>query len=105
MAQSDARSVDTARQGAALAERVVDLYKDIYDFLEFNSDQAIDWNGNPVPAYIPVDADGNIDGRQFPPTAMGNVVGTFAQIRNLLTNQTVTEGDHLGNLNVVSVPE
>lgn len=102
MANSTARTVAVANTCSQLAEQLVDLYAKINDFLEYNSDQAIDWAAGSTPAYIPEDGDGNIDGLTFSRQAVANAIGTLAQFRNLLTNQTVSEGDHLGNLNIVS---
>lgn len=70
--------------------------------LEANSDLSIDWGGDPLPAYISEDADGNIDGLQFGRAQISNALFSLDQVRNVLTNQAVTQGDHLGNINQVA---
>lgn len=102
MANSTERTVQVATSCSVLSEQVVDLYTKINDFLEYNSDQAIDWAAGSTPAYIPEDADGNIDGLQFSRQAVANAIGSLDQLRSLMTNQAAAQGDHLGNLNVVS---
>ena len=82
------------------------LLADIRDFVEFNSDQAIDWAGDPTPSYISLDADasGNLEGRNYTPGAVANLIGSFSAIQTLVTAGTPSTGDHLGNLNVIARP-
>ena len=53
----------------------------------------------PVPDYFDLEANGNLSGRTFSPANVSNAVGSLDQIRRALTNLSVTQGDHLGNLN------
>lgn len=104
MAKSPARTVAFAQEAALLARRHRELHTDTVEFLAANSDQAIDWNGDPLPEYIPEDAAGNIDGLQFGRANVGNVINTFAQVVALLDGGTPGTGDHLGNLNQLADP-
>jgi hypothetical protein len=67
--------------------------------LEHNSDISIDWAASELPAYIAEDASGNLNGLLFDRASVANAIGSLAQFRNLMTNQAVTQGDHLGNIN------
>jgi hypothetical protein len=58
----------------------------------------------PVPDYFVLEANGNLSGRTYAPAAVSNVVGSLDQFRRLLTNLSVTQGDHLGNLNQLARP-
>ena len=104
MALASARVVATAQKIAEVSEKVRNVLAEVHQVLEFNSDQAIDWAAGSKPAYIPEDADGNIDGLQYSRTAVANAIGSLDQFRKLLTNAAVSQGDHLGNLNLVSDP-
>lgn len=106
MALTPTRVNETADAGRRIAERFLDLLADMDDFLEFNSDQAIDWAGDPTPAYIGLDNDnsGNIDGRTYSPAQVANLIGSMAAVRTLLTGGTPATGDHLANFNGVARP-
>lgn len=101
MANSTVGTVALATRIGVVAERVTDLLAEVNDILEFNSDKSIDWAAGQTPAYIPEDAAGNIDGLTFSRTQVANAIGSLDQFRRLLTNLSVTQGDHLGNLNLV----
>lgn len=92
---------DALRQ---ICEEMVKLYSRINWILEHNSDLSIDWGAAEKPAYFTEAEDGNLDTRPFTRQAIANAVGSLSQVRNLLTNQAVSQGDHLGNLNVVARP-
>lgn len=98
------RVLETADTATVLANEAGALLAKIDRFLAYNSDQAIDWNGDPLPSYITEDADGNLNGRRFSRADVSNVVFSLEQISKVLTNQTITQGDHLGNLNKLSQP-
>lgn len=85
--------IETADAIADAATRVRDAVLDLRAILAFNSNRAIDWNGDPLPSYISEDADGNLLGRKFSRAEVANAVGTLATI-----STAVTAGD-LGNLN------
>lgn len=88
-----------AERIAQLSELMSDTLTLIHEVLEHNSDLSIDWAGDPKPAYINEDAAGNIDGTTFSRAAVANAIGSLDQVRRLLTNSSVSQGDHLGNLN------
>lgn len=67
--------------------------------LEHNSDLSIDWAAASTPAYIDEDAAGNINTLTFDRTSVSNAIGSLDNVRKLMTNQVVTQGDHLGNVN------
>lgn len=102
MAQSADRTRITAASIETVCTEAVALLAKINTLLEHNSDVSIDWNGDPKPAYIDEDANGNINGLYFSRSQVSNAIFSLDQIRNTLTNQTVTQGDHLGNLNQLS---
>jgi hypothetical protein len=104
MANTAARTIATAQRVSDVAQQVLSAFMVAHELLEFNSDQAIDWAAGSLPAYIPEDAAGNIDGLQFSRQQVANALGSMTQLRNLMTNATVTEGDHLGTLNLVADP-
>lgn len=103
-----ARVNEVADAAQRIAERLLDVFADVDDFLEFQSDQAIGWTDDPRPAYISVDpgGSGNLEGRNFSPANVANLIGSLAAVRTLLTGGSLTglQGDHLGNLNVVARP-
>ena len=72
--------------------------------LEHNSDLSIDWAAGTLPAYIEEDGDGNINTLTFDRASVANAIGSLDQFRKLLTNQAVSQGDHLGNLNKLARP-
>lgn len=72
--------------------------------LEHASDLNIVWTDDPLPAYIDEDADGNINGVRFSRTDVSNAIGSLMQFRNCATNQAVSQGDHLGNINKLARP-
>jgi hypothetical protein len=59
---------------------------------------------NPVPNYIAEETNGtsNMSGLPFDRTQLSSAIGTLTQLDRMMTNQTVTQGDHLGNLNLLA---
>lgn len=59
---------------------------------------------NPVPDYITEETNGsgNISGRVYSRAEISNAVNALDQTRRLLTNQSTSQGDYLGVLNLVS---
>jgi hypothetical protein len=98
-----ARSVDgskvEAESVAQVCSELAAVLAKANVILEHNSDISIDWAAGSLPAYIVEDAVGNINGLLFDRASVANAIGSLAQFRNLLTNQAVTQGDHLGNIN------
>jgi hypothetical protein len=99
MALSADRTRITAASIESVCTEMVALLAKIDVILEHNSDVSIDWGGDPKPAYIDEDANGNINGLYFSRSQVGNAIFSLDQVRRCLTNQTITQGDHLGNLN------
>lgn len=105
MALAFLRVLETADAIKAVSDEAVRLRAKIETVLAFNSDQAIDWNGDmeepqgSKPDYIDEDADGNIDGRRYSRSDVANAVYSLLQIQNVLDNVDPAQGDHLGNLN------
>ncbi len=55
---------------------------------------------NPVPDYISEETNGtsNLSGRTYDRIQVSNAIGSFTQFDRMMTNQSVTQGDHIGNL-------
>lgn len=98
-----ALSTDVSKLEASAVETVCTelavLFAKVNTILEHNSDLSIDWAAGSLPAYIAEDPDGNIDGLRYDRTSVANAIGSLDQVRKLMTNQAVTQGDHLGNIN------
>lgn len=56
----------------------------------------------PVPDYISLEPNGNLSGRVYAPANVSNAIGSMDQFRNLLTNGVASQGDHLGNFNLLA---
>lgn len=95
-----ASEVATAVKGAC--DDLKAALKRAAEVLDTNSDLSVDWAGDPKPSYLNEDADGNLDGFKFTRAQVANAIGSLNQFRNLLTNQVATQGDHLGNLNLLA---
>jgi hypothetical protein len=89
---------------AVICEEATALLTRINWLLEHNSDLSIAWEAAQKPACIEEDAAGNMVDRRFSRQNVANAVGSLDQIRKLLTNQSVNQGDHLGNLNLMARP-
>ena len=88
-----------------VCEQITSLYNgQIAAILEHNSSQGIDWAATPLPEYITEDGAGNLSGLTYSRQAVANAIGSLAQIKNLLTGQSVSQGDHLGNLALIGRP-
>lgn len=107
MALTSIRVTEVATEVAEVARETRNLLARIHQLLEYNSDQAIDWAAGSKPAYINEDQAGNLDGFAFARGNVANAIGSLDWVRKLLTNQTMTgsQGDHLGNLNVIAKPK
>jgi len=89
---------------AVVCEEVTSLLARINWLLEHNSDLSIDWAAAQKPSYIEEDAAGNLVDRRFSRQNVANAIGSLAQIRSLLTGGAASQGDHLGNLNLMARP-
>jgi hypothetical protein len=87
-----------------ICTEMTSLLARIEHILEHNSDLSIDWGGDPKPDYIAEDADGNIDGLLYSRAEVSNAIFSLEQVQKTLTNQAITQGDHLGNLNKLARP-
>lgn len=88
------------------AEKLLEAYATIADVLQHNSNMAIDWAAGEEPAYLPADTDGsgNLTGCDFSRQQIANAIGSLDQLRRLLENQSISQGDHRGNLNLIARP-
>jgi hypothetical protein len=69
----------TAAATASMSRRVLDLLKDVDQFLKENQTFAIDWgNAQKPPPKLEVDADNNIQGFHFSAARVSNAIGTLA---------------------------
>lgn len=87
-----------------IANDLATVYSKAVQFLEHNSDVIIDWSAGGTPAYISEEANGNILGKDYTRQQVANLIGTLSQLKNLMSNAAVTQGDHLGNLNLIAKP-
>jgi hypothetical protein len=92
------RAQELATFAAELCTDAKTLLTGITSFLQSNTAFAIDWANETKPANLNEDIDGNLDGLHFSRTEMANVINSLSQIKLLLTGQSVSTGDHLGNL-------
>lgn len=99
MANSIAKSRVEAASVEVVCTQMAVLLAKVRTLLDHNSDQAIDWAAQSPPDYIDEDTDGNINGLAFSRQAVANAIGSLDQFRRLMENESVTQGDHLGNIN------
>lgn len=106
MALTYNRVQQVATAAAQLSNQMAELLGDVNRFLEYNTDQAIDWAAGSLPAYIEESAEGNLSGYAYSRQAVANAIGSLDWFRKLLTNQSMSgsQGDHLGNLNQLADP-
>ena len=104
MALSHQRVVETAKAAEQVCSEATALLTKIKYFLALNSDIAIDWGAGSTPSYITEDVNGNISGVLFSRAQVSNAVFSLDQLRAVLENEQVTQGDHLGNINQLSSP-
>lgn len=102
MALTHNKVLEVADECLDVCDQLKAAYQRAKLFLETNSDLAIDWAGDPKPSYINEDSAGNVDGRGFTRAQVANVIGSIDNFRKLMENATVTQGDHLGNVNQVA---
>jgi hypothetical protein len=98
MPMAYARANEIARELRDTADEARALLSRIDQILDVNSAAAINWTADPKPAFLTEDADGNLDGLVFSRTDLSNAIFSLDQIRKVLRNQAVSQGDHLGNL-------
>ena len=102
MALTHTRVSEMATSIKKACDNVKSSYQELLEVLATNSDLAIDWAGDPKPAYINEDADGNLDGFLFTRSQISNVINSLDQVKKLLENTSASQGDHLGNVNHIS---
>jgi hypothetical protein len=109
MALNNDRVRETAVAIRAMAERATVLLRDIEYLLRYNSNQSIEWNAAQKPDYIDEEETGagagNLNGLPFTRANVSNAIFSLSQIQLALTNQATSQGDHIGNLNVLSSPK
>jgi uncharacterized iron-regulated protein len=99
MAMTSSRAYQVAKRGKDVANRLKSLRRDLTDFLEYNTKQAIDWAASQKPAYLEEDADGNLAGQDFSRAAMSNLIGTAAAINDILS------AGHIDNIDAVAASD
>jgi hypothetical protein len=98
MAITHTRAKEVATFAVDLSNEIKTLLWRIESFLKHNSANSIDWVANPRPDFLNEDVNGNLDGLHFSRLDLGNAIGSIDNIRKTLRNESVTQGDHLGNL-------
>jgi hypothetical protein len=97
MALSAQHVTDMATQAIAVGQEAASLYYKAKQILQHNTDQGIDWAGEPVPQYITdaLGVNGNIDGKKCTPAQVSTLMYALSQL--------VAWGDagHLGTIHVV----
>jgi hypothetical protein len=86
----------------SLSKRWRSLFVDVTDFVKNNTVQSINWGSPPSLVTNDLDVNGNINGYAFTPAQMSNVIGSFAQLLNLVNNAAVSQGDHASNIYAVA---
>lgn len=99
MALTHARASEVATFCKAISDEGKRLLYRTKEFLDTNSDLAIDWAADPKPSYLNEDVDGNLDGFGFTRDQVSNAIGSIDNIRKAFENEVVSQGDHIGNLN------
>ena len=102
MALSHQRVLEVANHCETICNEAKALHYRVTEFLTTNSNLSIDWAAGTKPAYINEDVSGNLDGQKFTRQQIANVVGSLNNLRALLANEAVTQGDHLGNINQIA---
>lgn len=87
-----------------VCEETSKLYARINWVLEHNSDMSIDWGAAEKPAYFDEAVNGDLDSRPFSRLEVSNAIFSLENVRKTLTNQAITQGDHLGNINKIARP-
>ena len=104
MALENARVSATADAVADVSSQMATLLHTLKQLLTFNSNNSIGWTTDPKPDYIDENAAGNLTGKQYSRADVSNAIFSLDQVNRCLTNQTITTGDHLGNLNKLARP-
>lgn len=99
------RVTEVGNQVKSVAEDAKSLYLRLVEVLETNSDLTIDWGAGSTPTYINEQADGNLDSFNFTRQQVANAIGTLDSIRNLFEGNAPSQGDHLGNMNLIADAE
>lgn len=102
MALTYQRAKEVAAHAKAVATLVKRAHRDATVLLATNSDLAIDWGAQEKPDYIDENEDGTMQDFLFSRQQVANLIGSLDQFVKLLDNQSVTQGDHLGNINQVA---
>lgn len=99
MALQHDRIIEVADAWQRHAEKVQELHSEALELLALNSNLAIDWGAGEKPSYIDEEVNGNLSGRTFSRQQVANAIFSIQQTVNVLANQAVVQGDHLGNIN------
>lgn len=102
MATTYDRATDLINEIKATCNDVRALKARIDALIPLNQATAIDWGAQSKPAVLNEDASGNLDGFKFSRQDVANVIYSLLQLQNTLTNQSVAQGDHNGNVQKVA---
>lgn len=102
MALSYLRVIEATNEAKDCVDDVKAAFLKCQAFLTTNSNLAIDWGAGSTPEYIQEDESGNLAGFKFSRQAVSNIIGSLDSFVKLMTAQTPSTGDHLGNINVVA---
>ena len=109
MALNSRRTLEMADDIERACNIVKEALTHIERVLQTNSDLAIDWAGDPKPEYIVEDDPvvsgdrGNLSGKNYDRIEVSNSLFSLQQVSNVLNDQTISTGDHIGNINKVAL--
>ena len=98
MALTHSRAIKAAKFAEDLADELKRVYWRTQEFLSHNNALSIAWAADPKPVYLNEDSNTNLDGVDFTRAQLSNMIGTLDQFRRLMENKSITQGDHLGNI-------
>lgn len=98
MALEYAKVVDMATAVKEASETAVACLHIVERVLDANSALAIDWAAAETPAYITEGGNGNLSGLTYGRADVANAIGSLDQVRRLMRNLSLSQGNHVGNL-------
>lgn len=102
MSVTYARAQDAALELKGISNEIRFLLNRINAFVKLNQALSIDWGNAQLPASLQEDVNGNLQGFNFSRQQVANGIGSLAQVQNMLGNQAVAQGDHLGNFVLIA---
>jgi hypothetical protein len=104
MAMTHERAIQLAETLVDISSQLASLHATANQLLAFNSHLNIDWGNAVKPSFLNEDANGNLTGKYYTRQQVADAIGSIQQHDNLMTNQAVSQGNHLGNLNQLARP-